>query len=150
MLQRVGLAQALIQNPRLLILDEPTAGVDPIGSREIRDLIFRLKEEGVTIFLCSHLLEQVQEVCDRVGIIFEGEMVNEGTLEELTSINHQHELLIENADDVLLESISELVKKHNHSGNGAKLLSIGRPRSSLEKLFIDTANSRINSKKDHK
>ena len=140
MLQRVGLAQALIQNPRLLVLDEPTAGVDPIGSREIRDLIFQLKKEGVTIFLCSHLLEQVQEVCDRVGIIFEGQMVNEGTLEKLTSIENQHELIIENADDGLLESIDELIIQHQTSG--AKLISSGTPRSSLEKLFIDTANNR--------
>ncbi len=144
MLQRVGLAQALIQNPKLLILDEPTAGVDPIGSREIRDLIFRLKEEGVTIFLCSHLLEQVQEVCDRVGIIFEGQMVNEGTLDELTAIENQHEVILENADEGLLESISELVRQH--SSSGAKIVSSQTPRSSLEKLFIDTANNRKNKK----
>lgn len=140
MLQRVGLAQALIQRPRLLVLDEPTAGVDPIGSREIRDLIFRLKEEGVTIFLCSHLLEQVQEVCDRVGIIFEGQMVNEGTLDELTSIDNQHELVLENANETLLESINDLIEQH--TSHGAKLISSSTPKSSLEKLFIDTANKR--------
>jgi len=140
MLQRVGLAQALIQEPRLLILDEPTAGVDPVGSRQIRDLIFRLKEEGVTIFLCSHLLEQVQEVCDRVGIIFEGKMVNEGTLDELTAIENQHEIIIENADAGLLESIDEVIRQH--SASGAKLVSSQTPKSSLEKLFIDTAKSR--------
>ena len=61
MLQRIGLAQALIQRPRLVILDEPTAGVDPLGSRQIRDLIIKLKEDGITVFLCSHLLEQVQD-----------------------------------------------------------------------------------------
>ena len=140
MLQRVGLAQALIQEPRLLILDEPTAGVDPVGSRQIRDLIFRLKEDGVTIFLCSHLLEQVQEVCDRVGIIFEGKMVNEGTLDELTAIENQHEIIIENADTELLKSIDEIILKH--ASSGAKLVSSQTPKSSLEKLFIDTANSR--------
>ena len=75
MLQRIGLAQAMVQDPRLLILDEPTAGVDPIGSRQIRDLILTLKKRGFTVFLCSHLLEQVQEVCDRVGIIHQGVLV---------------------------------------------------------------------------
>ena len=78
MLQRIGLAQALIQRPRLVILDEPTAGVDPVGSREIRDLVIKLKDDGISVFLCSHLLEQVQEVCDEVGIIFEGRMRREG------------------------------------------------------------------------
>ena len=71
MLQRIGLAQALVQDPRLVILDEPTAGVDPSGSRQIRDLILNLKSRGITVFLCSHLLEQVQEICDRVGIMHE-------------------------------------------------------------------------------
>lgn len=136
MLQRVGLAQALIQKPQLLILDEPTAGVDPIGSREIRDLILQLKEQGVTIFLCSHLLEQVQEVCDRVGIIFEGKIVNEGTLDELTKIKNQHEIIIENGDSALLSDIQTMIEQR------AKLVSVGNPRSSLEKLFIDTANER--------
>lgn len=136
MLQRVGLAQALIQNPQLLILDEPTAGVDPIGSREIRDLILKLKQQGVTIFLCSHLLEQVQEVCDRVGIIFEGKMVNEGSLEELTEIKNQHELIIEGADDDLMNALKTTIEQR------AKLISVGKPRSSLESLFISTANER--------
>jgi len=136
MLQRVGLAQALIQKPQLLILDEPTAGVDPIGSREIRDLILQLKQQGVTIFLCSHLLEQVQEVCDRVGIIFEGQIVNEGTLDELTQIKNQHEIILENGDPKLLSDIQDMIQQR------AKLVSVGNPRSSLEKLFIDTANDR--------
>ena len=75
MLQRIGLAQALVQQPRLLVLDEPTAGVDPIGSRTIRDIILSIKQQGVTVFLCSHLLEQVQEICDRVGVLIDGKMV---------------------------------------------------------------------------
>ena len=72
MLQRIGLAQALIHDPLLVVLDEPTAGVDPAGSREICDLILDLKRRGVTVLLSSHLLGQVQEICDRVGILAEG------------------------------------------------------------------------------
>ena len=97
MLQRIGLAQALVQDPRLLILDEPTAGVDPIGSRQIRDLIFKLKDRGFTVFLCSHLLEQVQEVCDRVGIIHKGSLVKEGRLDDLIAIEDQTEIVLRNA-----------------------------------------------------
>src|SRR6266478_5548356 len=69
MLQRIGLAQALVNEPRLVILDEPTAGVDPVGSREIRNLIVDLKRSGITVLLSSHLLAQVQEICDRIGIL---------------------------------------------------------------------------------
>ena len=105
MLQRIGLAQSLIQNPRLVILDEPTAGVDPVGSRQIRDLIMRLRDEGYTVFLCSHLLEQVQEVCDRVGIIFKGRMRREGTLDELIEIENQTSMTIENATPELIAEI---------------------------------------------
>src|SRR5207302_4281552 len=97
MLQRIGLAQALIQEPRLLVLDEPTAGVDPAGSREIRDLILDFKKRGITVMLCSHLLEQVQEICDRVGILHEGNLIREGRLGDLISIENQTELILENA-----------------------------------------------------
>src|SRR5436189_3087552 len=83
MLQRIGLAQAMIHNPRLVLLDEPTAGVDPIGSREIRDMIFHLKEMGKTVLLCSHLLEQVQEVCDRISILHRGKKIMEGQVKDL-------------------------------------------------------------------
>ena len=87
MLQRIGLAQALVQEPRLLVLDEPTAGVDPAGSREIRDLILGCKQRGITVLLCSHLLSQVQEICDRIGILHQGRLVREGALDQLISID---------------------------------------------------------------
>ena len=132
MLQRIGLAQALIQQPRLLILDEPTAGVDPIGSREIRDLIFKLREQGITVFLCSHLLEQVQEVCDHVGIIFRGKMVKEGKLEDLIAIEDQTELILKDADPALIAEIEALVARDAN----AELISSGRPRTTLERLFL--------------
>ena len=132
MLQRIGLAQALVQDPRLLILDEPTAGVDPIGSRQIRDLIFELKERGFTVFLCSHLLEQVQEVCDRVGIIHKGSLVREGPLEELIAIEDQTEIILRNATPDLLDRIHELA----HGEKGVQLLRTGNPRTTLERLFL--------------
>ncbi len=110
MLQRVGLAQALIHRPRLLILDEPTAGVDPVGSRRIRDLILELKQRGITIVVTSHLLEQIQEVCDRVGIMSNGRMVREGPLKELITVETQTQILIENASPELLEVIRRLVE----------------------------------------
>jgi ABC-2 type transport system ATP-binding protein len=135
MLQRIGLAQALVQNPRLVILDEPTAGVDPIGSRQIRDLILRLRDEGYTVFLCSHLLEQVQEVCDRVGILFKGRMRREGRLGELIAIEDQTTLTLEGASPELLSQIHNLVA----SEKGARIVAEGHPRTSLEHLFIQIA-----------
>ncbi|MEX2579083.1 MAG: ABC transporter ATP-binding protein [Verrucomicrobiales bacterium] len=138
MLQRIGLAQTLIQNPRLVILDEPTAGVDPVGSRQIRDLILKLRDDGYTVFLCSHLLEQVQEVCDRVGIIFKGRMRREGTLEELISIESQTALTLEGATPELLGKIHSLVA----SEKGAAIVEEGNPRTTLERLFISIAAQR--------
>jgi ABC-2 type transport system ATP-binding protein len=132
MLQRIGLAQALVQEPRLVILDEPTAGVDPLGSRQIRDLILKLRERGITVFLCSHLLEQVQEVCDRVGIIFRGKMVREGKLEDLIAIEDQSEIVLRDAPPELLEKIKALVE----STPGASVVKTGKPRTTLERLFL--------------
>ena len=134
MLQRIGLAQALIQDPRLLVLDEPTAGVDPLGSRQIRDLILELKKRGKTVLLTSHLLEQVQEVCDRVGIMARGEMMREGRLEELVTIQGQTEYLVENAPPELAARIAELV-----TASGAKFLEARKPQMTLESVFLEAA-----------
>jgi len=134
MLQRIGLAQALIQDPRLLVLDEPTAGVDPLGSRQIRDLILELKKRGKTVLLTSHLLEQVQEVCDRVGIMARGVMMREGRLEELVTIEGQTEYLVENAPPELAARIAELV-----TASGAKFLEARKPQMTLESVFLEAA-----------
>ncbi len=137
MLQRIGLAQALVQEPRLVILDEPTAGVDPVGSRQIRDLILKLRERGITVFLCSHLLEQVQEVCDHVGIIFKGKIVKEGRLEDLIAIEDQTEIILKDADPALISQITSLV-----AASGASLVRTGKPRTTLERLFLrETQNT---------
>ncbi len=132
MLQRIGLAQALVQEPRLLVLDEPTAGVDPAGSREIRDLILRFKERGITVLLCSHLLSQVQEICDRVGILHRGVLVREGRLEDLISIENQTELILENASPALLAEIEAKVAIF-----GGRVLERRKPQTNLERFFLD-------------
>jgi ABC-2 type transport system ATP-binding protein len=132
MLQRIGLAQALIQEPRLVILDEPTAGVDPVGSRQIRDMILKLRERGITVFLCSHLLEQVQEVCDHVGIIFQGRMIREGRLDDLISIEDQTDIVLKDASPELIGKITALVE----GTPGASIVHTGKPRTTLERLFL--------------
>ena len=129
MLQRIGLAQAMIQKPRLVILDEPTAGVDPVGSRKIRDLIFQLKEDGISVFLCSHLLEQVQEVCDRVGMILAGKMNREGTVDELCQITEKTQLVLDGASPEILAKIRSIA--------GDALIEEGHPKATLEELFLD-------------
>lgn len=132
MLQRIGLAQALIQDPRLVVLDEPTAGVDPAGSHQIRDLILDLKKRGKTVLLTSHLLEQVQEICDRVGIMARGEMIREGALADLVSVKNQTEFVIENATQEIRSQIEHLLQN-----SPAKLLSTRQPQRSLESVFLE-------------
>ncbi|MFN2622766.1 MAG: ABC transporter ATP-binding protein [Chthoniobacterales bacterium] len=136
MLQRIGLAQALIQEPALLVLDEPTAGVDPAGAREIRDLILALKTRGITVLLSSHLLGQVQEICDRVGILANGVLVREGPLQELLGIEKQTQFVVENASPQLLEEIERLT-----ASSGARIIERGPPRSSLEQLFLEATET---------
>jgi ABC-2 type transport system ATP-binding protein len=132
MLQRIGLAQALVQDPGLLVLDEPTAGVDPVGSREIRDLILRLKERGKTILLCSHLLSQVQEICDRVGILARGELVREGRVDELLSLRDRAEIVLEDAPADKLAALEKAAAEL-----GLKVVSRGRAQTTLENLFLE-------------
>ena len=136
MLQRIGLAQAMVHDPRLLILDEPTAGVDPAGSRQIRDLILQLKARGKTILLTSHLLEQVQEVCDRVGILAKGHLVREGELDILTGVTGQTEFIIENAGPELQEEIARLA-----ASRGARLVIARQPQLDLETVFLQATEA---------
>ena len=135
MLQRIGLAQSLIQEPKLVVLDEPTAGVDPAGSREIRDLILALKRRGITVLLSSHLLAQVQEICDRVGILAHGILVREGRVQDLLAIENQTELILENASPEVLAQISALLDK-----SSTHLIEQRRPQTTLEKLFLDATH----------
>ena len=135
MLQRIGLAQALVQRPRLLVLDEPTAGVDPIGSRTIRDIILDIKAQGVTVFLCSHLLEQVQEICDRVGVLYQGCLIAEGTMDELTRDDLHREIVLKNPSPELLARLRELA--------GDAWLDCRPARNSLETVFLRGIQARL-------
>jgi len=136
MLQRIGLAQALIHDPRLVVLDEPTAGVDPAGSREIRDLILNLKSRGITVLLSSHLLAQAQEICDRVGILAGGVLVREGHLQELIAIENQTELVIADASAQLVDEIEPVINRSN-----AKLIERRKSTTTLERLFLEATRN---------
>jgi ABC-2 type transport system ATP-binding protein len=136
MLQRIGLAQALIHNPKLLVLDEPTAGVDPAGSRDIQDLIASLRNRGTTVLLSSHLLTQVQEVCDRVGILHRGRLLREGPLQSLLSIENQTELVLENASPDLLDGLEEQI-----ASTSARVIARRNAQASLEQLFLHVTES---------
>src|SRR5205085_7431288 len=92
MRQRIGIAQALMNDPELVLLDEPTDGVDPVGRRDIRNICARLREEGRTVFINSHLLSELEMVCDRVAILVQGRVASQGTIEELTRDRQGYEL----------------------------------------------------------
>jgi len=96
MMQRLGLAQSLINDPELIFLDEPTDGVDPIGRKEIRDILLDLKSRSKTIFLNSHLLSEVELITDRVGILNKGKLLREGTVKELTERKEEYKLILSN------------------------------------------------------
>ena len=127
MLQRIGLAQALIGEPDLLILDEPLAGVDPIGAAEIGALIRDLKAQGKTILLCSHLLSQVEALCDKVAIMQSGKLLAEGSLDQLLVSDEDKSLLIKNLDT---DSRERIIKTAISMGG-----QVSVNRISLETLF---------------
>ena len=107
MMQRIGLAQAMINNPDLIFLDEPTDGVDPIGRKEIRDVLLNLKNNGKTIFLNSHLLSEIEMICDRVAILNKGLLVKEGRVEDITSTDSYTFITSELTDEVFNLLLSE-------------------------------------------
>jgi ABC-2 type transport system ATP-binding protein len=99
MRQRVGIAQAIVNNPDLVVLDEPTDGVDPVGRRDIRAILVRLKEQGKTVFLNSHLLSELEMVCDRVAILVQGTVASQGTIDELTCGKIRYDIEIVGGDE---------------------------------------------------
>ncbi|MEM1271082.1 MAG: ABC transporter ATP-binding protein, partial [Bacteroidota bacterium] len=109
MMQRLGIAQALMNSPELVFLDEPTDGVDPIGRREIRDVLLWMREQGQTVFLNSHLLSEIEQVCDRVAIFNLGETVRTGTIEELTQADATWTITSTSIPDALLAELGDLI-----------------------------------------
>lgn len=139
MLQRIGLAQALIHDPDLLFLDEPTAGVDPLGSSQIRDLILKLKQMGKTVIFSSHLLEQVQEVADRVAIFSLGKKVLEGSLDSLLTENQSTQIFV--PAELNAEQQERLRTFIAQNGVDAQGIRFTRPHLSLEQLYLRTVQT---------
>lgn len=158
MLQRVGLAQALINDPKLVILDEPLGGMDPLGRKEIRDIIVRFKAEGKTVFFTSHILQDIEMICDHVAIIVGGRIVKQGALQDLVSekvlftevvlsglpaeaFRGLGESVSAKGDRLLLRVFEEnkveevLALVHDRKG---RVLSLSPRTETLEDIFVET------------
>ena len=131
MLQRAGLAGAMVGDPEVLMLDEPTAGVDPAGSREIRDLILELKERGKTVIFSSHLLEQVEDVADRVIILHRGKKLREGRLEDLLAKKSECDIRVQGLEEAGRKELREWLEKR-----GVQIMAESAPRERLEDYFL--------------
>jgi ABC-2 type transport system ATP-binding protein len=133
MRQRIGLAQALINDPDLVILDEPTSGLDPLGARWMKNLIVELRNLGKTVIMCSHRLEDVQDVCDRIAILNEGELQAYGEVKTLLQDANRVELRASDIQltDELRRDLEEVLRRH-----GGRLDSIGHPTTTLEDYFL--------------
>lgn len=163
MLQRVGLAQSLINDPEIVFLDEPMSGLDPVGRREVRDLIASLRDEGKTVFMCSHILSDIEVLCDQVAILKRGKLSQTGYLDELrqkTDDPNRMEVLATGTDSASLKTHLpeaeitatprglriEISSESEIEGVlaalrkvGGKLVSVEPVKQSLEELFLDTA-----------
>jgi ABC-2 type transport system ATP-binding protein len=131
MARRIGLAQALINDPELLLLDEPTTGLDPIGTRQMKDLIKSLRDQGKTIVMCSHLLADVQDICDRVGILYSGELKELGRVDALLKVRDVTEIRATGLNKAAEDEIREVIERHK-----GELVSLGNPTTTLEELFL--------------
>jgi ABC-2 type transport system ATP-binding protein len=162
MMQRLGLAQALINDPDFVILDEPTDGVDPVGRKEIRDVLIHLKDQGKTIFLNSHLLSEVEQISDRVAILRQGKVIAEGTVDALTSNKDVYEIHVQpealasaeslirsaerSGDDSMLRIECTSLDELNHAidalrAGGILIKEVHASRTSLEDMFIQLIGS---------
>src|SRR3954447_9217396 len=131
MARRIGLAQALINNPDLILLDEPTTGLDPIGTREMKDLILSLKAQGKTVLLCSHLLADVQDVCDRITILYRGKMQTLGHVKDLLQVKNVTDIQTRGMSEEQIGQVRQFLTQM-----GAAEATITHPTTTLEDLFI--------------
>jgi len=144
MRQRVGLAQALLSNPDILILDEPTTGLDPIARREIRDILISLKEQGRTLLICSHELLEVEMMCDRVGILNRGQLVECGTVNSLIYSDKDVEVLVRNIAGDKIASLETEGVRLVDAGRGTHRLVISRDKGVIEVLqSIESAGGTV-------
>src|SRR6188472_887831 len=133
MARRIGLAQALINDPELIMLDEPTSGLDPIGTREMKDLILKLKAQGKTVLMSSHLLADVQDVCDRIAILHQGELKELGRVDALLKVRDETQFRGRRLPDACKEEIKQVIARYP----GAELTSMDNPTTTLEELFLN-------------
>src|SRR5215218_1818418 len=140
MARRIGLAQALINNPDLILLDEPTTGLDPIGTREMKDLILSLKAQGKTVLLCSHLLADVQDVCDRITILFGGRMRELGQVKDLLQVKDITQVQARSLTESQVQELRQFLARM-----GVRDATVTHPTTTLEDLFMRVVgeNARI-------
>jgi ABC-2 type transport system ATP-binding protein len=131
MTRRIGLAQALINEPELILLDEPTSGLDPIGTREMKDMILRLRDEGKTVVMCSHLLADVQDVCDRIAILHQGELKELGRVDALLTQTDVTQIRAKRLPEDCINEIRQVIARHN-----GEVLNVEHPTTTLEELFL--------------
>jgi len=132
MARRIGIAQALVNDPELILLDEPTTGLDPIGTREVKDLILELKSRGKSILLCSHLLADVEDVCDRIAILYGGSLLAEGSVDSLLSKRQLTQFTVPDLTDEETERMAALLRKDAAAGS----VEVGHPQDRLESFFL--------------
>jgi ABC-2 type transport system ATP-binding protein len=166
MLQRVGLAQALIHDPELVILDEPMSGLDPLGRKEVRDVILHLRERGKTVFFSTHIIPDVEMICDRVAVIVKGEVVAAGRVDELVGHGRTRsiEVVCEGLQKDELDALRGLASRVVERGaqclivlpepdrldevivgirsRGGRLISVTPHKDSLEELFVQQVQSK--------
>ena len=137
MLQRIGLAQALVHDPRLVILDEPTAGVDPVGAAAMCDLILQLKARGKTVLITSHLLGQIEEICDRVAILDRGRLILESAVRDLVGRTDRQALVVEKMSEAELNELRAWL-----AARGRTLEAVEAPRARLDRIFVERVGPR--------